>query len=84
LEEIYQEILVYQPFGMITFSTFGLLTCNNTGQETNITLLDLLVQPGFTKDIELNISFLLDTQTIVESLEVPIKPVNTTTDLDFD
>ena len=77
-------MLVQQPFGMITFSTYGLLACDNTGQETNISLLDLLMQPGFTKDIEVDNNFLLDPQTTIESLEISIEPVNTNNDQDFD
>jgi len=84
LGELYQELLIQQPYGMLTFSTFGLNVQDNDGQETHISLLDLIGQPGFIEDIKANHTYLLETQPPIEPIELSINPVNTSTEPNFD
>jgi hypothetical protein len=66
LGELYQELLIQQPYGMLTFSTFGLNVQDNDGQQTHISLLDLISQPGFIEDI---VTIIFNNSVIDESFK---------------
>ena len=84
LGELYQELLTQQPYGIINFSTFGLVIQNNEGQESTFTLLDLITQPGFIEDIEANNTYLLETQPPIEPIELSFDPIETSIESNFD